>query len=99
MINDELYVGVANRIGGGGEILRWTGKLGGDIWSFERIGQVDGDPAYLTYHDGRIFVSTWPNFMSISSGGVPMSIYMSPLLGIDGMGTLTADDDSRNNFV
>jgi len=94
LINDELYVGVANRIGGGGEILRWTGKLGGDIWSFERIGQVDGDPAYLTYHDGRIFVSTWPNFMSISSGGVPMSIYMSPLLGIDGMGTLTADDDS-----
>jgi hypothetical protein len=97
LIQDELYVGVAKSTGGG-EILRWTGKLdkgkadagknkkdGTELFAFEKVGEVGGDPAYLTYHEGRLFVSTWPG-----TEREQMSIYMSPPLGGDGK--LTAAD-------
>jgi hypothetical protein len=85
LVNDELYVGVAKK-DGTGEIWRWTGKRQGEIFSFETVGVIQGGPAYLTYHEGRLFVSTWPNAV----GTQQMSIYMSPLLGSDGK--LTAGD-------
>jgi hypothetical protein len=81
-VGDELYVGVA-KLEGGGEILRWTGKRskkpGTDLFAFEKVGEIGGDPAYLAYHEGRLFVSTWPALQREQ-----MSIYMSPTLGSDG---------------
>jgi hypothetical protein len=69
------------KTGGGGDILRWTGTPASPF-SFEIVGGVGGDPAYLTEHEGRLFVSIWP---AISlSGSVKMSIWMSPEFGPDG---------------
>ena len=77
VINKELYVGVGTA-GGGGEILRWVGNAD-DPFHFETVGEFQGDPAYLTEHKGRIYVSTWGEETGI--GG--MILYMSPLFGND----------------
>jgi hypothetical protein len=76
LIGQELYVGVGLS-SGGGEVLRWTGSVS-DPFQFETVGQIAGDPAYLTPHEGRIFASSWPN-----GPGEKMSIWMSPELGSD----------------
>jgi hypothetical protein len=76
LIGQELYVGVGLS-SGGGEVLRWTGSVG-DPFQFETVGQIAGDPAYLTPHEGRIFASSWPN-----GPGQKMAIWMSPKLGSD----------------
>src|SRR5262245_383550 len=81
VIDRELYVGVAKS--GGGEILRWTGDFSSPF-TFEKVGEIVGDPAYLTHHQGRIFVSSWP------SGVSAMGIWMSPEIGT--LGRLTSSD-------
>ncbi|UCF91269.1 MAG: hypothetical protein JSW39_23825 [Desulfobacterales bacterium] len=81
VIRGQLYVGMGKP--GGGEVLRWTGDRY-NPFSFEKVGEIGGDPAYLTPHQGRIFVSTWP------AGAGQMSIWMSPPIGEDRM--LTAAD-------
>jgi hypothetical protein len=81
VIHRELYVGVAKS--GGGEILRWTGDFI-NPFDFETVGEIAGDPAYLTPHQGRVFVSTWP------SGASSMGIWMSPEIGT--LGRLTSSD-------
>jgi hypothetical protein len=81
VIRGELYVGVAKP--GGGEILKWTGAAA-NPFVFENVGEIIGDPAYLTYHEDRVFVSSWP------SGTSPMSIWMSPEIGASGQ--LTTSD-------
>jgi hypothetical protein len=73
-IGSELYVGVATA--SGGEILKWTGDPTSPF-AYETVGAIAGDPAYLTLHEGRIFVSSWP------SGPSSMAIWMSPELGSD----------------
>jgi hypothetical protein len=81
LIDQELYVGVgANQAG---EILRWTGDVTSPF-EFETVGRIAGDPAYLTPHAGRVYVSSWP------SGTSSMGIWMSPELDVQGR--LTALD-------
>jgi hypothetical protein len=83
LVKNDLYVGVGKPAGG--EILRWTGKLSADpaeLFVFEKVGEIGGDPAYVTPHEDRLFVSTWP--AGIETGGAAqMSIWMSPKLGKD----------------
>jgi len=84
LVRGELYVGVAKR-DGGGVILRWIGKKSTclkELFRFETVGVIGGDPAYITEHDGRIFASTWPAGANLAAE--PMSIYMSPWIGKDG---------------
>jgi hypothetical protein len=74
-VNGELYVGVGKS--GGGEVLRWTGKKScceAELFKFETVANLPADPAYLTEHKGRLYVSTW---------GVPAQILMSPPFGPD----------------
>lgn len=74
VVNSQLFTGVATP-GSGGKILRWTGSTAAPF-SFDTVGAIVGDPAYLVEHKGRLFVSTW------GSGGkvYGMSLYMSPTL-------------------
>jgi hypothetical protein len=81
VIANELYVGVATS--SAGEILRWVGGVA-NPFGFERVGEIAGDPAYLTGHANRVVVSTWPNFEDFVGGGRPMSIWMSPEIGESG---------------
>jgi hypothetical protein len=86
VVNGELYTGMGQPapgfFGGAGEILRWTGRRSTDpaeLFQFKTVGRIQGDPAYLAEHDGRLFVSTWGG--PPDSGGA--TLYMSPRFGRD----------------
>lgn len=83
-INGELYTGVA-RQDGSGAVLKYTGDPTNPatIFDFEEVGLPYNNPnlpngsdvAELAFHDGRLFVVTWPTF---GSQGTPAILWMSP---------------------
>lgn len=92
-VNGELYTGVmvdkdtyANPgTAPGGAILRWTGDET-NAFSFEVVGLVDGDPVELTAHEGRLFISTWPDFGKIFEGEFDYAgLWMSPVIPVAGL--------------
>jgi len=82
----ELYTSVQYE-DGTGRVLRWDPqpetKTIDDILNFEEVGLLDAEGAELTYHEGRLFVTTW-NLTLVNMCG----LYMSPLLS----GSLTNED-------
>ncbi len=76
-----LYVGVGTKTGG--LVLRWTGSKT-NLWSFQVVGNLPQEAANLTFHENRLFASTWPN--------VPgnFGLYMSPVLGPGGLTSATS---------
>ncbi len=85
VVNGILYAGVVRKasLGGGGRILKWTGNEG-DPFHFEEVGSIDTEAAELAYHQGRIYVSTWP------SSGHLAGLYRSPLVPVGGLTTADA---------
>jgi len=88
-----LYAGVANNKNEfanpdrapAGAILRWKGNAE-NPFVFEVVGWVDGDAAELAVHNGRIFVSTWPDFSRLFDDNYDYAgIWMSPVVGADGL--------------
>lgn len=59
IVNDRLYCGVSSqRIGGA--VLKWVGDLS-NPFAFEVVGKgISFEAAYLTYHEGRLYATTWP---------------------------------------
>jgi hypothetical protein len=91
--NGVLYAGVANSKNAfaepsevpAGAIIRWQGNAK-NPFVFEVVGWVDGDAAELAVHNGRIFVSTWPDFSKLFEESYDYAgIWMSPLIGADGL--------------
>lgn len=80
VVSDVMYLGVGHS--SGGAVLRWRGTLA-DPFQFEEVGQMDGPAAELAVHNGRIFVSTWPNLRL----GSPTyaGLYMSPVIPAGGL--------------
>ncbi len=81
-VNGVLYCAVG-KTGGGGGVLRWVGSSGTPL-IFESVADLDSDGADLAFHEGRLFVSTWPNV----SGGAPPALaglYMSPVVPSGGL--------------
>lgn len=80
VIDDVLYVGIGTQ--NGGAILKWTGSLA-NPFLFENVGNVDGQAAELTEHDGKLFVTTWPvgaaKFTAIAG------LWMSPEIPVGGL--------------
>jgi hypothetical protein len=94
VVNKELYVGVATGTSSGfgsnsGAILHWIGDTT-NPFKFETVGNVPGDPAYLTHYAGRLFTSTWGG----PAGSYGTVLSMSPKF--DG-GNLTPAD--ANNWT
>jgi hypothetical protein len=91
LINGQLYVGIGRT--DGGEVWRWTGSMN-NPFAFETVGSLlsntKGDPAYLTFFNNRIFVSTWP--AAQVPGANIMSIIMSPPFGNNGLTSADAND-------
>ena len=89
-IDGELYAGVGFDNAGDeeGRILKWVGDSSDPV-GFEVVGVVGSEVAELTEHDGRVFVTTWPDD-SDEAG-----LYMSPEIGTDG--ELTSTDASNWN--
>lgn len=84
VVNEVLYVGMGNTTGGG-SVLRWRGDAA-NPFQFETVGALDGDAAELAAHNGRIFVSTWPNPIGATVSGV----WMSPVVPADGLSAADA---------
>lgn len=92
VIGDELYAGLGfsdPENGQLGHVLRWIGTSSKPI-EFEIVGEVDSEVAELAEHDGRVFVTTWPD--NTSDSRVEAALYMSPELGEDGR--LSTNDEN-----
>ncbi|MGQ0793594.1 MAG: hypothetical protein ACT4NX_05830 [Deltaproteobacteria bacterium] len=59
VLNGILYAAVGNT-NGGGSVLRWTGTVASPF-QFAVVGNLDGLGANIASHNGRIFVTTWPD--------------------------------------
>jgi hypothetical protein len=56
-----LYTGAQNQPAvGGGVILRWTGNVN-DPFQFMTVGEIDTSPANMTFHEGRLYLTSWPD--------------------------------------
>lgn len=70
-----------------GRVLRWTGNETSPI-AFTEVGVMESMASELAEHEGRLFVSTWPD---VESSGAPAAqeagLYMSPLLNSSGLNT------------
>ncbi|NVJ07059.1 hypothetical protein HUW63_17645 [Myxococcus sp. AM001] len=74
-VRGALYTGVAYSVvlgnAPGGAVLRWRGARSTNpavLFDFEVVGQTDAEVANLVEHAGRIYVTTWPTFIT---GGSP----------------------------
>lgn len=72
-----LYAAIGSNQGG--RVLKWTGNSS-TPFQFEVVGVLDGgDGAELAFHDGRIFVTTWP-------GGTDLAgLFMGPVVPAGGL--------------
>ncbi|MHB1414020.1 MAG: hypothetical protein ACYC1C_02115 [Chloroflexota bacterium] len=96
MVDGALYAGV--RLSTitperGGAVIRWTGDVA-NPFQFEVVGYLDSEAAELAEHEGRLFVTTWPTTMA-EAGQTQIvnlaGLFMSPLLGDDGLTAADAD--------
>jgi uncharacterized repeat protein (TIGR01451 family) len=85
VVDGVLYTAM-RATAGTGHILRWRGDLA-DPFQFEVVGLLNSEGAELAFHDGRLFVSTWPDIQATPP--VLAGLYMSPPLPAGG---LTAGD-------
>jgi hypothetical protein len=87
-VGGAYYTGVRNSTGGG-SVLRWKGN--GDtlqnLFDFEVVGTLQSEAAELAEHQGRLFVTTWPE--TTVKPVRQASLYMSPVMPAGG---LTAAD-------
>lgn len=76
-----------------GRILRWAGDAA-NPFIFEEVGVVSSSVAELVEHEGRIFVTTWPEPTSLTNGSNERAgLFMSPPIpGSGGLPSVPADD-------
>jgi hypothetical protein len=71
VVNDVLYIVAADHV------LKWTGNVS-DPFQFDVVGNLpDQGGANMAFHDGRIFITTWPG-SEMSPGGDQAGLWMSP---------------------
>ncbi len=80
-----LYTAVGDNPSGG-SVLKWTGDKS-DPFQFEKVGDLNGQGAELVFHEGRLYVTTWPGGIGdlTSVGTVFASLYMSPPVPAGGL--------------
>ncbi|MDD5222355.1 MAG: hypothetical protein PHE84_00060 [bacterium] len=77
----------------GGTVLRWDGSVSNPM-IFTEVGKLDGAGAEIIYHEGRVFVSTWPGremAMSDIADAKIAGLWMSPPLPKGGLTAADAD--------
>lgn len=88
VVNGVLYTSVRNNnLPGDGSVLRWRGDAA-QPFDFEVVGWLDNEGADLAFHEGRIFVSTWPDLNPqklLTEPHRTAGLYMSPVLPPGGL--------------
>ncbi|MEW6378122.1 MAG: hypothetical protein AB1611_00795 [bacterium] len=87
VVNDVLYTAVRDTAGGG-SVLRWRGNLI-DPFIFEVVGKLDSEGVELAEHEGRLFVTTWPEV--IVPPPALAGLYMSPPIPPGGLLSIHAN--------
>jgi hypothetical protein len=88
VVDGVLYTGVRDAATGAGHVLRWRGSLA-DPFQFEVVGNLGSEAVELGLHEGRLFVTTWPNLTV--SPPEQASLYMSPPIPAGGLTAAEAD--------
>lgn len=92
-IDGELYTGV-RKDDGTGAVLKYTGDPTNPtaIFDFAEVGLMPSEVAELAYHDGRLFITTWPNWPNPGDPGqpVPATLWMSPIIPPGGLTELNS---------
>lgn len=107
VVNGILYSAVGKSADednpdGGGRVLRYVGDLS-DPLKWEEVGKLDTIGANLAFHEGRIYVGTWPNINPILTGPGPIQIpnfltgprpgiFMSPVVPPEGLTNANFND-------
>jgi hypothetical protein len=93
VVDGVLYTAVG-ATEGGGRVLRWVGSK----WKpfrFTEVGVLGSEGAELEVHDGRLFVSTWPEVTGADDPATmrerSASLWMSPVIPDGGLRTIHAD--------
>lgn len=89
-VNGVLYAAVGTPTGGA--VLRYTGNPASvnpaQRFTFIKVGDLDADGAEIALHDGRLFVNTWPNGLSLCNCNPTYAgLWMSPVLPNKGITT------------
>lgn len=107
VVNNILYTAVRNVSGPfQGSVLRWTGELVLDsstgkpdlnkLFQFTVVGNLkDGEGAELAEHEGRLFVTTWPDNIRAGEEITTAALYMSPHIPEGGLTSADADGWTR----
>jgi len=85
-VGSALYTTVENT-GGGGSVLRWMGDVN-HPFRFDVVGRLDSTGMYITEHQGRLYVTTWPSGEEGGTqveSGVLGGLWMSPEMPRDGL--------------
>lgn len=83
-VDDVLYI-IIGLLEGDGALLRWNVESI-NIFNFETIRNFESEAANIAYHEGRIFINTWPDYTNIINFNIiGVSIYMSSLLPEGGL--------------
>jgi hypothetical protein len=80
VVDGVLYAGVGTSQSPpakSGRVLRWQGSVA-TPFAFAEVGIIDSMASEIAEHDGRLFVTSWPNAELI--GSVEAGLYMSPAL-------------------
>jgi len=94
--NGELYTAVGDKnatvVGETeeyvGRVLKWEGDIN-NPFDFKEVGYLPGSGAELAFHDGRLFVSTWPG-AELTGSAAFSGLYMSETVpATGGLNTLT----------
>lgn len=84
VVDGVLYAGVGtNQLppAKSGRVLRWQGSVA-TPFAFVEVGILDSMASEIAEHDGRLFVTSWPNSELV--GSVEAGLYMSPPLPAGG---------------
>jgi len=87
-----LYAAVGNEAGGGSVLRFDEDRQSSDFpFGYSVVGLLDGDGSELAVHEGRLFVSTWPNLAGAVGLPTPGGIWMSPPIPEGGLTEEHAD--------
>ncbi len=88
-VDGVLYCGVGVT-GGGGAVLRWTGDAA-NPFQFQVVGSFSDQAWDLAYHQGRLFVVTWPIMSQTGATGNIAALIMGPTIPPGGLTSAQAN--------
>jgi hypothetical protein len=88
LYDNVLYTGVQYK-DGTGRILRWTGGQG-NYFSFDEVGKLDAEVAYLVAHNRHLYATTWGG--ALTGGKSQSGLWKGPRIPSSGLTSANLED-------